>query len=1214
VSVGRRSHALCTYCGRAHSRESCWYKGLPGVRSAGNDTSLVLLSKETLEKYKDTITKNKEQAQGREAKSNFHKTRDFANAQGNHTFKTKSPGSSHMVMSVLDLHQGVDSPTEEDNASIRAYTLEVQLYNRTVSALLDTGATVNVISKSFFQQLQSDNLVHSYPCRQKIALAGAPATEARQACHLNFHVFVEYGIETSDLFYILDPSPYPLVFGLQLFTFLRLDKLLWRIENGRVNPLPSTQDPAISCDVPAPIESIQEPELKEALENLLQNANYDSILRYKDLSTPAKFPYFTITLKTEARPRFGRRVPIQAKHVPAVEKWIDKSLQEGLIAPLGDQTPSYLGYLVCAPKAGAPDELRICTALMELNEDTLLETVYLPPLLDAARCLAGHKYLGKLDCKSLFNQFEIREKDQLLTAFRTPKGAYYCKRLPFGLINGTFHAQKCLFDMLDKAGLNPNLPSKNPVVIYVDDIGFASDTPEDFIATLKRILDACAENNLKISPTKMHFSCVRMHFVGFSISTQGLEIADNRKMAFRQMKPPRDRSELKSFLGLINWFSPFLKELALVAAPLHDLTKKNTPFTWSELHQGAWDSIIQTCVAAPILHPVDPNYPLCIYADASNKGCAALLVQLEPSPRCVEMVSKKFTEAERRWNTTSQECAALLFALTKFQLYVQAHPTPVKIYTDHRNLLFMANSVNKKVQRWFEIMLTLGNFTIVHVPGTEQLADAPSRLLLLNASTPDSTQPLQSQQPAEPDNPLSPETCAVIETVHNNLAGHRGIHGTLRQLRIQKLDSHFKHPTHMCEAVRKFVNSCLICQLIRGLDDDTPHRTSSLCAGPFVEQSCDILSLKPDQEGFSAVTVHIDNFSGYCRILPARSKTAEAAADNVIIVGSQFGFPTSFRSDNQPFGSETFQLVLRKLNTIFSGIMPHTPTSNAFAERLCREVLRHVKGILLSPQLRGFSIPVCAALTERIINTTFRSRIRTTPVQLLLGTAVDLNRVVIPSQEQPSEMDTSAIPNMYIANLEETQASLLTASWNYHNRFMDKVLEEQSTSITKKSVEKGDFVLAKPPPGEQRQKMLPKWLGPFRVLDRPDPQANTTNVLDLTNNQVRQFHIQHLKQLDISRFPETDILPQLLGLAALNRDAPEFIIETVLDHRPTHESDRINYDKHQARGRKPKNSFSFLIKWKNFPEPEWTDYNYTLPATAPFQQYCMQYPNLRMTS
>ena len=643
-----RNHAICTYCGRGHPREQCWFKGLPGVRSSGEDTSIVVLSKETLEKYKDTITKNKEQAQGREAKSNFHKTKDFAHAQGNHTFKSKSPGSSHMVLSVLDLHQGVDPPTEESNASIKAYTLEVQLYNRTVRALIDTGATVNVISKSFFQQLQSDNFVHSYPCSQKIALAGAPATEARQACHLNFHVFVEYGIETSDLFYILDPAPYPLIFGLQLFTFFRLDKLLWRIENGRVNPLPSAQDPVIPCDVPAPIESIQEPELKKAIEDLLQNTRYDSILSYKDLSTPAKFPCFTITLKPEARPRFGRRVPIQAKHVPAVEKWIDKSLQEGLISPLEDRSPSYLGYLVCAPKAGTSDDLRICTALMELNEDTLLEAVYLPPLLDAARCLAGHKYMGKLDCKSLFNQFEIREKDQLLTAFRTPKGAYYCKRLPFGLINGTFHAQKCLFDMLEKAGLNPNLPSENPVVIYVDDIGFASDTSEGFLNTLRAILDACAESNLKISPTKMHFSSIRMHFVGFSISTRGLEIADNRKMAFRQMKPPRDRSELKSFLGLINWFSPFLKELALIAAPLHDLTKKNTPFTWTEAHQAAWDSIIETCLAAPILHPVDANYPLCIYADASNKGSAALLVQLEPFPRCIEMISKKFTEAERR--------------------------------------------------------------------------------------------------------------------------------------------------------------------------------------------------------------------------------------------------------------------------------------------------------------------------------------------------------------------------------------------------------------------------------------------------------------------------------------------------------------------------------------------------------------------------------------
>ena len=99
------------------------------------------------------------------------------------------------------------------------------------------------------------------------------------------------------------------------------------------------------------------------------------------------------------------------------------------------------------------------------------------------------------------------------------------------------------------------------------------------------------------------------------------------------MKPPEDVKSLQSFLGLVNYLTRYSRRLATLSAPLRDLTKKDTAYSWGPEHDQAFTEVKKAVSSLGVLRYFDPHAETVIETDASLKGLGAVLLQ-DGQPIC----------------------------------------------------------------------------------------------------------------------------------------------------------------------------------------------------------------------------------------------------------------------------------------------------------------------------------------------------------------------------------------------------------------------------------------------------------------------------------------------------------------------------------------------------------------------------------------------------
>ena len=217
--------------------------------------------------------------------------------------------------------------------------------------------------------------------------------------------------------------------------------------------------------------------------------------------------------------------------------------------------------------------------------------------------------------------------------------------------------------------------------------------------------------------------------MGMLLSEKGIGPTADRVKAVLEVEEPKSASDVRSFLGLANYSSRFIPHFATLSEPPRRLTRKEKPFEFGP-EQKSFECLKQKMAEACTLAYFDKNALTKIITDASTVGLGAVLVQEQDSawtPVCY--ASRSLTRCEQRYSQTEKEALGVVWACERFHVYVYGMKFIVEIHHKPLEVIYGPRSRPcARIERWV-LILQPYDFSEIHRPGRENIADPLSRLL-----------------------------------------------------------------------------------------------------------------------------------------------------------------------------------------------------------------------------------------------------------------------------------------------------------------------------------------------------------------------------------------------------------------------------------------------------------------------------------------------------
>ena len=172
--------------------------------------------------------------------------------------------------------------------------------------------------------------------------------------------------------------------------------------------------------------------------------------------------------------------------------------------------------------------------------------------------------------------------------------------------------------------------------------------------------------------SKCEFFKEAVEYLGHIISSKGISTDPKKITTIQDWPQPKNIKELQSFLGLCNYYRRFILDYSKVAAPLTDLTHKDTPYHWSDHCDQAFLELKKRMTEAPVLAIPDPELPFEVTTDASDFAVGGVLSQDQgQGSQPVAFTSRKMNPAERNYAAHEKETLAIMHALSKWRVYLE---------------------------------------------------------------------------------------------------------------------------------------------------------------------------------------------------------------------------------------------------------------------------------------------------------------------------------------------------------------------------------------------------------------------------------------------------------------------------------------------------------------------------------------------------------------
>ena len=886
--------------------------------------------------------------------------------------KPKAPAKTHALVVQEEPDPSPDTElhlftlgSRTNNASSPPITVTLQVNEQPISMEVDTGAEVSVMSEQVFFQ------VFPHATLQPSSLQLKTYTDDSIPIMGETMVQVHYGHQSAQLPLIVVAGIRQSLMGRNWLQHIKLDwKRIAQVSN-------------------------------------FKPSNPEALIRHHHQLFDSGLGTYSggkvkIQVQPGSTPRFHKPRPVPFAIKEAVGMELDRLEAQGIIEKV--TASDWAAPIVAVPKRDG--SYRICGDYKVTTNPVLEVDQYpLPRPSDLFASLAGGKSFSTLDLTQAYQQLLLDDSSKKYTTINTHKGLYQYTRLPFGIASAPAIFQKTMDTILQ------GLPH---VCCYLDDILVTGPNDQQHLATLESVFTRLETHGLRLKGDKCSFLKSSVEYLGHRIDAQGIHTLPSKLEAIQKAPQPENVTQLRSFLGLLNYYGKFIVNLSTLIHPLNDLLKVKTPWNWSPECATAFQEAKQAISSATVLAHYDPTLPIVLAGDASAYGIGAVISHVYPdgSEHPIAFASRTLTKSESNYAQLEKEALSLNFGIKRFHQYLYGRP--FTLLTDHKPLLKILGPKTgipslaaARMQRW-ALLLSAYSYNIKfrstqdhsnadslsRLPLKEETLEEISEPSIFNISQLESL-PVTNKQvqaatvkdpilstvwrytkdswPASvPDNLLPYYRRKEELTVEGNclLWGIRVvIPQELRQNVLQEL--HRNHPgvvkmkslarsylwwPGLDQEIEALVKGCPSCQQDKPSPPVAPLQPWIWPSKPWDRIHVDFAGPFQDKMFFVAVDAH----SKWPEVYEVSNTTAEGTVRILRHIFASHGIPHQLVSDNGPqFVAQVFTDFLKQNGVKHIRCSPYHPSSNGLAERFIRTFKAAMKAgksdrVPLSQRLANF--------------------------------------------------------------------------------------------------------------------------------------------------------------------------------------------------------------------------------------------------------------------
>ena len=512
--------------------------------------------------------------------------------------------------------------------------LTVRIHDREVRMELDTGSGISTMEYAVFREMFPDHLLHENDVKLRTATQEHFEPEGYATVSVSYQ-----NIQKNLKLYLVDRPGFPTLFGRS-----------W-LKQIKVNPFESEQCHSIGLNYRDEAKKLLLKYPKLSKDGIGKIPNIGASLHVKENPTPAY-----------ARPR-----PVPHALLPLVERELDHLEKFDVIEKVNASEWAHPVVIALRGKGDTSNKrARICGDFkIGLNRFLTIDDHPLKNIRHALDNIGVGKRFTVLDISNAFLHMPIREEDRKYVTVNTHRGLYRFKRMCNGLASAPAIWQRFMEGIL--AGIEG-------LEVIIDDIIITAPTDEDYLRRLDVVLERLSSNDIRLNLSKCEFFAEEVKFCGFRLRHQEIHKCDDKISSFKNAPTPKTVTELKSFMGMIQFYSSFAPQLTDLAHPLYQAFRgeKNGDFNWTPEMDRAFIAVKAEMCSPRVLVPFNPKKPLLLATDASSYAVSAVLSNRyeDSSERPIAYYSRTLTDTEKRYTQLEKEALGIKEGISRFFYYL----------------------------------------------------------------------------------------------------------------------------------------------------------------------------------------------------------------------------------------------------------------------------------------------------------------------------------------------------------------------------------------------------------------------------------------------------------------------------------------------------------------------------------------------------------------